>query len=64
VSLRSITVAGAVMFAAGIVTLVAASSTAASAVGLALACFGGVVLALLAFYMVGRSEDEDRARRG
>lgn len=53
--------AAAAAVIAGMVVLLAARGTLASAVGLGLLTFGGAGLMLLVFYAVGRSEDDDRA---
>lgn len=61
---RAAGVAAAAAVIAGMVVLLAARGTPASAIGLGLLTFGAVGLTLLVFYAIGRSEDEDRARAG
>jgi hypothetical protein len=55
--------AGLVLVLAATLVAVLADGTAAVAVGLGLAGTGGVLLVCAAVYAVGRSEDEERARR-
>jgi hypothetical protein len=55
--------AGLALVLAGIVVAVLAEGTTAVAVALGLAGAGGVLLVSAVFYAVGRSEDEERARR-
>ena len=55
--------AGIVLLVAGAIVLAVAGSTITEAVAMALLGVGGVLLVSAAFYAVGRSEDEERARR-
>jgi hypothetical protein len=54
---------GVVLLVAGAVVLALADTTTAEAVAMALLGVGGVLVVSAAFYAIGRSEDEERARR-
>ena len=54
---------GVVLLVAGAVVLALADTTTAEAVAMALLGVGGVLVVSAAFYSIGRSEDEERARR-
>jgi uncharacterized membrane protein len=60
---RRLVIAGIVLLLAGAVLLALADATTTEAVAMALVGVGGVLLVSAAFYAVGRSEDEERARR-
>lgn len=60
---RRFLTAGVVLLVAGAVVLALADTTTAEAVAMALLGVGGVVVVSAAFYTIGRSEDEERARR-
>ena len=60
---RRFLTAGVVLLVAGAVVLALADTTTAEAVAMALLGVGGVLVVSAAFYTVGRSEDEERARR-
>jgi hypothetical protein len=55
--------AGLALLLAATLVAVLGDGTAVVAVALGLAGAGGVLLVCAAFYVVGRSEDEERARR-
>ncbi len=60
---RRFVTAGVVLLVAGAVVLALADTTTAEAVAMALLGVGGVLVVSAAFYSIGRSEDEERARR-
>ena len=60
---RRLVILGIVLLVAGGVVLALAGGTTTEAVAMALLGVGGVLLVSAAFYNVGRSEDEERARR-
>jgi hypothetical protein len=60
---RRLVPTGIVLLVAGAIVLAVAGGTTAEAVAMVLLGVGGVLLVSAAFYAVGRSEDEERARR-
>lgn len=60
---RRFLTAGVALLVAGAVVLALADTTTAEAVAMALLGVGGVLVVSAAFYSIGRSEDEERARR-
>lgn len=58
-----IAVLALVLFAAGVVALLATDAVLVTAVGWALVGIAGVLVVSLAFLLVGESEDRDRRKR-